>query len=204
MKRNFHERNIDFLWKSFLNGDDKCFSIIYQQHIERLLSYGKKLSSDTGLLHDCIQEVFIDLFLKREKLGGNIKNLKSYLFVALRNALIKKIIRSKKFEQLDVEKSKDELVFDIEYSFQDKLIEQEISTEIKDKLWEAINKLPSKQKEIIYLKFEEEMDYPEISDILNISVESARKLLYRALLSLREKVAPITIGTLFLIFSKKS
>ena len=188
---NSNNESIDFLWHSFLNGNDNSFAVIYQQHNDSLLSYGYKLSYDKDMVSDCIQEIFIDL-LKKKKLGANIKNLKAYLFVALRNNLIKKITKSRKQEMLEVKKSQEESIFNVEYSYQDKIIESELSSEIKTKLNNAVKSLPSRQKEIIYLKFEEGLDYNEISDVLKISVESARKLLHRALLSLREIVKPST------------
>ncbi len=77
------EKNIDFLWQSFLDGDDKSFSYIYELHINGLLAYGLKIATDREIVHDSIQEVFMDLFLKRKKIDVKIRNLKSYLFVAL-------------------------------------------------------------------------------------------------------------------------
>ena len=194
--------SLEFLWQSFLNGDDKSFSVIYQRHIYALLAYGMKLCSDRELVHDCIQEIFIDLFLKRKKVNISIKNLKSYLFVSLRNCIIKKITRGKSYDSLDTAAVSESMEFNIEYSFQDKLIELEISNEIKQKLRAAIINLPDRQKEIIYLKFEEGLDYKEISAILKISVESARKLLHRALLTLRDVVDPNIIQLLFLVSFK--
>jgi len=187
---NGNSESIDFLWRSFLNGDDKSFSAIYERHISSLLSYGYKLSHNRELVRDCIQEIFIDLFSKKEKLSANIKNLKAYLFVALRNNLIKKIAQRRKQEILEIKKGREENIFNVEYSHQYQLIELEVSNEIKSKLNAAVNSLSSRQKEIIYLKFNEELDYKEISDILKISVESSRKLLHRALLSLREIIKP--------------
>lgn len=61
---------LEYLWKSFQKGDDKSFSIIYQQHIGSLLLYGSKLSHDRELVRDCIQEIFVNLFLKRKKRAG--------------------------------------------------------------------------------------------------------------------------------------
>jgi RNA polymerase sigma factor (sigma-70 family) len=196
--------NLNFLWKSFLKGDDKSFSLIYQQHIDGLFLYGSKLSTDRELVRDCIQEVFIDLFLKRKKVSREIVNLKSYLFVSLRNGIIKKLKQSRIFESIGEKEDETEAPFNIEYEFQDQLIQLEISQEIIAKLQSKIKNLPPRQKEIIYLKFEEEMDYPEIAPILKISVESARKLLYRALLTLRKTVDPSIAQTLFFIFFKNS
>jgi len=196
--------NLDFLWKSFLRGDDKSFSLIYQQHISGLFLYGSKLCADRELVRDCIQEIFVDLFLKRKKMSGEIVNLKSYLFVSLRNCILKKAEKTRKLESVGGNDDEKGGPFYTEYNFLDKYMELEISNEIKEKLQSNINNLPSRQKEIIYLKFEEEMDYPEIARILKISVESARKLLYRALLTLRKTIDPSVAQTLFLFFFKKS
>lgn len=103
---------------------------------------------------------------------------------------------------VEIKPEEEEFNFRVEYSFQDRLIEEEISDERKEILQSAIKELPAKQKEIIYLKFEEEMDYSEIATIQNITVESARKLLYRALLSLRTKIDSDIFHTFFLIFFK--
>jgi RNA polymerase sigma factor (sigma-70 family) len=183
-------KNIDFLWRSFLKGDDKSFSLIYRQHIEGLFSYGINLCAEREVVKDCIQEIFIDLFQKRKKISIQIRNLKSYLFVALRNCIVKKISLKRKHDLLDIQNEDQELKFQIEYCFRNNLIEPELSDEIKNKLHAAINNLPDRQKEIIYLKFEEEMDYPHIAEILKISIESARKLMYRSLISLKKIVRP--------------
>lgn len=196
----YNEVEITNLWKSFLDGDDKSFSLIYELYIKQLISYGYKLCSDHEIVHDSLQETFIDLFLKRRKLNVNIKNLKAYLFVSLRNCLIKKINSKKRFELHDLKDDKIEFNFSVEYSYQDKLIQDEISLELKNVLQAATKKLPPKQKEIIYLKFEEEMSYPEISEIMVISIESARKLLYRALLTLRKEIPSDRFSSILFIF----
>lgn len=196
----FREEEIVLLWESFLSGNDKSFSTIYDLHINQLISYGYKLCPDKEIVHDGLQEIFIDLFLKRNKLNVDIKNLKAYLFVSLRNCLIKKIKSKKRLELHDIKDDNFEFNFNVEYSYQDKLIENEISEELKNVLQAATKKLPPKQKEIIYLKFEEEMSYPEISEIMVISIESARKLLYRALLSLRKEIPSDRFTPLLFIF----
>lgn len=196
--------HMKLLWQSFLKGDDHSFALIYQHYVEGLLSYGYKFNIERELVRDALQEVFTDLYLKRDHIHIEIENLKGYLFTALKNNLLKKILKQKKFGFDDIDTIKAELHFENEYSFQDQLIEMEISIETRQKLRHAIENLSSKQKEIIFLKFEEEMDYPEIAKILNITVESARKQLYRALKSLRELLDPKTLQLFFAFFRKKN
>jgi len=196
--------NLDFLWHAFLNGDDKVFSVIYQQHVDRLLLYGRKLCPNKEWIHDSIQEVYLDLFLKRRKLGGKkIENLKAYLFVAFRNKLFKKMMKERKFQTLRLNGELEHNLFQSDYNIQNQIIDFELSREIKEALVKAVSALPSKQKEIIYLKFEEELEYSEIAEILKISIESARKLLYRALISLRKTLDQKQVQVLLYLFQKK-
>jgi RNA polymerase sigma factor (sigma-70 family) len=194
---------VQLLWQSFLKGDDRSFAAIYQHFGQGLLSYGCKFNVEREMVKDALQEVFTDLYLKRNHLHVSIDNLKGYLFTALKNNLLKKILKKKKTGFDAIEMVKPELRFEIEYSFQEQLIQMEISKETTKKLHQAIDALSSKQKEIIFLKFEEELDYREIAAILNITVESARKQLYRALKSLRELLDPKTIQLFLHLFSKK-
>jgi RNA polymerase sigma factor (sigma-70 family) len=198
------KNNIDtfILWNSFLNGDDKAFVTIYHALINALLSYGKKLTSDHELLHDAIQEIYIDLYQKRSVQHLPIINLKAYIFIALRNCIVKKILQNRIFDDKVTDHHLPE-EFNIEYSFEDQLIRREISEEKRQRLQKAIITLSPGQKEIIYLKFEEELDYSEISKLMNITIESARKQLYRALFSLRQILDNESFLILFSILRKK-
>ncbi|MCW0481873.1 RNA polymerase sigma factor [Gaoshiqia sediminis] len=196
--------HIDFYWQSFVAGDDRSFTNLYQQVAGNMMAYGSKFNIDRELVGDALQDVFVDLYLKRDRLGINIKNPKAYLFIALKNNLLKKIASNKKWQFQLLEDKGAELEFATEYSIQDQLVEQEVSAEIQEKIKRAIAGLSPRQKEIIYLKFEEELDYPEVARILGISMESARKQLYRALKTLREIIDKKTLTNLLLIFLKKS
>lgn len=193
----------DYTWQAFLIGDENAFTKVYHRYAESLFSFGRKFNVDEQLLDDAVQEVFVDLFLKRQKLAGSIKNVKAYLFVALKNNLLKKIDKSRRLPTLGLDNFRD-LNFVIEYDAQQNMINSEIEDETNQRLTEAINQLSKKQKEIIYLKFEEELDYPEIAQVLKIGVESARKQIYRAIKSLRESLDHQELNTLFYIFLKKS
>lgn len=194
---------IDFQWQAFLNGDEKAFSAIYNRFAVNLYAYGKKFSVDEQLLDDAVQEVFVDFYMKRQSIVQEVKNPKAYLFVALKNNLLKKISLKKRITNIGFDNFR-HLNFEVEYDAQEKLISSEIEEESRGKLQEAINQLSKKQKEIIYLKFEEELDYPEVAEVLQISIDSARKQLYRAIKSLRLSLDFEEINALIHLFIKKS
>ena len=69
------------------------------------------------------------------------------------------------------------------------IIENENQEEKTKGLSKALGSLSSRQREAIHLKFNSEMTYEEISEILDISVESARTLIYRSIKELRKNIS---------------
>lgn len=188
------------IWKRFLAGDKEAFAVIYKKHLDILYRYGTKLYTDEDMVKDAIQEVFLDLYLNRGKNKSNPEYLKYYLILALKRILLKKVKQSRKMvddSQVDV------LYFEPEYCIEQSIIEHEEEAEITRRVGAALTKLPSKQKEALYLRFNESMDYPAIAQILEISVESVRKQVYRALKTVRETVGANPL-ILWLVLSKKN
>jgi len=191
------------IWESFLGGNDKSFSVFYFLHINRLLAYGKKFTCETEIVNDAIQEIFVDFYENRKKLSESIENPVGYLMVSLRNKILKKKENLRKGSAHTLSPGEVE-EFNVQYSFQDSIINQEITLEILEKLRKAIQNLTSGQREVIYLRFEEGLSYQEISRIMEITVESARKQVFRAVSSLRIILDPTHFYNFFTIILKKS
>lgn len=178
------ENNIWLVWKSFQSGDKEAFAYLYNLYVDVLYCYGTKLSKNEEMVKDAIQEVFLDLYLKRDKNETNPENLKYYLILALKRNLIKKLKRDRKLVYTET----NELLFEPEYSIEKTIIDQELVVAINRSVSNALNRLPSKQKEALYLRFNEALEYNEIAKLLNISIESVRKQVYRALKTLRKSL----------------
>ncbi|WP_240051083.1 RNA polymerase sigma factor, partial [Bacteroides salyersiae] len=71
---------------AFEEGDATAFSKLYDLNVNLLFSYGCKLTTDRELLKDCIHDVFVKMYTKKEELK-HVENFKSYLFISLRNRL---------------------------------------------------------------------------------------------------------------------
>ena len=80
------------LFASFQAGNMAAFSQLYNLHINVLFNYGLKLTIDKELLQDCIHDVFVKLYTKRDELGV-IDNVRSYLFISLKNKLCDELRR---------------------------------------------------------------------------------------------------------------
>ena len=192
----------DFLnnvWSRFKSGEQEAFAILYNQHVDQLYSYGARLCKDEEAVKDALQELFLELYLKREKITTDPENLRFYLLLALKRTLIKKLQSDRKITH----SFNEAIDFEPEYSIEFQIIEQEKDAEINRKVLKALIQLPAKQKEAVYLRFNESLEYNEIAGILEISVESVRKQVHRALKTVREIIGKEADAFMFALFSKK-
>ncbi len=199
MGKEGKNNNWKAIWNLFKSGDKEAFAILYNLHIDKLYHYGSKLCKDEAMVKDSLQEIFLELFLKREKINIAPEHLKYWLILALKRNLIKKLQIGRKFSH----KFKESVDFMPEYSIEFQIIEKESDAEVNYRILKALNQLPSRQKEVIYLRFNESLEYIEIARILDINIESARRHVHRAIKTVRELVDNKSVKVLFTFFIKK-
>lgn len=173
------------LWEGLQAGNQKAYSSIYEQYVGQLYTYGKKLSLNTSLVEDAIQEVFIELWRYHASLG-QVRSIKAYLFTCLR----RQIIRSIKKENILVfnDDYLKEDSFELEFSAQELLIQAQDKQAETARIKNALNQLTLRQKEIIYLKFFQELSYEEIGQMMDLSQRSTYNLVSKALAMLKDKL----------------
>jgi len=177
------EVNTDYLlWKRIKDGETQAFHELYMLYAEILFSFGTIYSKDQELVKDCIHDLFFDLFKYRKNLADN-DHIRNYLFKSL-----KRKIQSPKSGKLS-------LVYTSAYQEESEkksntlaLDDNESQEETIEKIKKAMVKLSDHQQEVLHLKFQVGLSYPEIAKILEISVESVRTLVYRAVKTIKEEL----------------
>jgi RNA polymerase sigma factor (sigma-70 family) len=171
------------IWRAFNKGNEMAFNFIYRTYASMLLQYGAQFSRDEYILQDCIQNIFIDLRRKRGRLS-EVQSIKAYLFKILQREVIRSINREKGSNYST--KGLDDNFFLVEVSHETKLIQDEYDEEKKQMIEAAMKQLTVRQRQAILLLYEEGMNYNEIAEVMELNeVKSARKIVYRALASLK-------------------
>lgn len=145
-----------------------------------LYQYGMRLMNNHNLVEEAIQELFVELLSYNNQLE-QVENIKAYLIVAFRKKLFKLLKKEQSFQ-------KDIKVLDfaeIAFSAEDFIINEEEDTAQKHRLLEAINNLPKRQKELVYLKYFSGLDNKEISTVMKISYQGVLNMLSKAMKKLR-------------------
>ena len=170
------------IWSDLKEGKQSALESIYNKHIDYLLQYGAKFSRDTLLVEDCVHDLFFDLWRNRSGLSMT-NSIRAYLLVALRRSIIK---RSQKRQKQFSDKEPEEFNFKAELAIDEVIIQGEISAEQAAQLNQAIQDLSSRQREVLYLKYFQEVPYEEIAEIMDIGYQSVRNLVSSAIKALRK------------------
>ncbi|MCF2487705.1 RNA polymerase sigma factor [Dyadobacter sp. CY347] len=164
-------------WSLLQKQDSTAFECIYKTYARLLHNYGYRLVADKELVKDTVQDLFVQLWKNAANLPA-VTSVKAYLIVALRRELLRRITRQRQFVHQETELS--------EESAEQQLIEEQTGEMISDGLSKFIQKLPTRQREIIFLKYYSGLSTEEIAAAMDLTSGSVYKLVYKALESLKE------------------
>ncbi len=176
MQQRYSDKSDFELWEAIrTNGDKEAFSVFYKNHATLLFKYGYSIYANEAHIYDCIQELFMNIWLKRKSISFE-SSPKNYLLISLRRLILKKKPKDHtvKIEDLD-ELEKAENTFSEEVSKM---------PEIK----RVLQSLPERQKEAVYLKYMENLPYEEIASIMNITIPSVYKAVSAGIKKIRQKM----------------
>ena len=149
------------------NNDEAAFTLIYQYLYKKLVQFSFSLVRSKELAEETVEDVFVKLWSKRET-AAQIDNLVVYLYVAVKNTSLNAI--SKKANELvnapfDFLETAAPVITTDPYDLL-------ITGEMMAKMNTVIENLPPRCKLIFKLVREDGLRYKEVSEILNISVNT--------------------------------
>lgn len=192
-----YENDQSTRWQQFCAGDKSAFAEIAEWNYTALYHYGTRFTTDRDLIKDCIQDLFLEVWEKRESLTYIIA-IKPYLFQSLRNNLIRRVKRQSVFSVISSNDS--EAVEDI--SSEHDWISAETDQLTSDRLKHALELLPKRQREALYLKYYENLSYEEIAEVMGLQRQAVANYLQYGIQKLREywqfKTILLTLITSFI------
>ncbi len=161
------------------------FSSLYDAHIDNLFAFGSKFTTDREMIKDCIQDVFVKLFTKRDSLE-TVDNIESYLYVSLRNRINDEFRRNVRLCDKEINDSSMKPIAELEEYNRECLEEQQM---LSARIEKFFDRLSPRQRQIINLYYMEQRKYDDICRIMGINYQSVRNLMHRSILRLRSFAA---------------
>ncbi|MEM1222395.1 MAG: sigma-70 family RNA polymerase sigma factor [Verrucomicrobiota bacterium] len=153
---------------------------VVEAHAAELTRYATSILGDADAAKDVVQDSFIRLWREpREQIADHVR---PWLFRVCRNRALdlkRKVARMKPLAEANTTKTP------VDAPGPGQVTEQRDSSA---QLLKLIQSLPENQREVVRLKFQNDLSYKEIADVTQLSVSNVGFLLHTAIKTLRAKV----------------
>ena len=158
--------------------DENVFHQLYNNYYKALVNYAMQMLGTQDSAEDVVQNAFMQLWQQgRQSRGDN--HIRAFLYNITRNAAIDRLRH-------------DKIVQDYQESYEINANGEEDSIfteEVFRQLFEEIDRLPSRQREIFLLLMKGQKNR-EIAENLNIAEGTVKKLRFRGMKTLRQRMNP--------------
>lgn len=188
--------------KQLKEGNEQAYKHLYDQHYQILCHVAAQYVRDDFLAETIVGDVIFHLWEIRETVEIST-SLRSYLMVGVRNRCLDFL--KKQYNQREVAMSATGLqdfpvlqyVKESDYPL-GRLLEQELEGEVM----KAISRLPDECRKVFHMSRFEERKYDEIAQMLNISVNTVKYHIKRALNLLHEDLGKYLTVAVLLLFER--
>lgn len=172
----------------FVSDPKAAFRLLFDTYHMPLCIYAVQLTDSFTLAEDIVQEFFI-YFWEKKSYQNITTSLRNYLYLSIRNATL---LHLKKNKLVSIEELSDN-----EFNVTDDFYEEEELYELEKQLMEELQKLPPQEIAVIKAVVLENKRYKEAAEELNISVNTLKTHLSRAMKELRKRNMLLQLITLF-------
>ena len=162
---------------------DVIYQTLFRRYYPSLIFYATRLVGEEDA-EDVVQDVFVELWRRKNSIEIG-DQLQAFLYRAVYTRSLEEINqRRAEFYQPD----------------NNEVIQQIEDRELRKEIYDAINELPDKCKEVFKLSYLHDMKNKEIADALGVSLRTVEAHMYKALKYLRSRLNPLWIILLFFLW----
>lgn len=181
------ERSDEELLQLFESGRIEAFNEIVMRYKDSLYNYLKKFTGGSPDCKDIVQEAFIQLY-EYQKRTRDIKNFRAWIFRITINKAKKKFMLSSRLQVSSFDDYEDHESYLNKYhagEFTEEITEFDEGKAPLEVLQEALDELDGASRSAVLLRYDEDLDYDTIAEILAVPVGTVKSRINRG----REKIS---------------
>ncbi|ASZ10658.1 sigma-70 family RNA polymerase sigma factor [Chitinophaga pendula] len=159
----------DEQWERLRQGEESALFSIYQQYYNQLYKYGLRVTGDASLVADHINQVFMELWEHHGSLK-EVRNVKGYLLTYLKRKIFRDQEQRRRHDLFLKEQVNEDLSFQL--SVEEHMIQLQLREDQRRQLLAAVNNLSLRQRELIRLRYFDELSYEEIARKTRLSTRT--------------------------------
>lgn len=171
---------------SYVNGNNQAFDLLLSRNQSKLFSYILFVVHDQDLANDIFQETFVKVITKlQERKYVDSGKFSAWIMRIAHNVIMdwyrdnraQNIVEATEYNDLSNINSNSCL----DYNIEDRYINEQVLRDVK----KMMNLLPPTQREIVFMRFYQEMSFKEIAETTGVSINTALGRMRYAILNLR-------------------
>ena len=178
------------LIRRFQRGQPGAFDALFERYKDYVYRVAFFVTRNSGDAEEASQEAFLDLLraLPRFKLDGPAR-FETWLYKITVNRCRSRF-RRKRLPSADWDELADELVAGVNGDPEHSALKRET----RDTIWQAVDRLPDAQREVVALRYLSDLSYDEIAEALGINPGTVKSRLFYAHQALQQTLSPMANG----------
>lgn len=173
------------LVRAYAQGDNEAFDTLLKRHQERIFNYILRIIKNEDIANDIFQETFVKAILTIKQ-GRYTENGKFPAWISrIAHNLIIDYYRQEKSENLQSADLDDVDVLNRKELCEDTIEDVIISDQIREDVKYLIRELPHLQREVLKMRYYQNLSFKEIAEITGVSINTALGRMRYAILNLR-------------------
>jgi RNA polymerase sigma-70 factor (family 1) len=171
---NSNNQILDYWREVVFNSDSKAFEQLFYSINAKCIKFCRQYIHDKETAEEIVSDVFVDVWLNRNKLGHVLKP-EVYMLISIKNKALNHWKKSSHMQLVSI----DDEVTELPNTYRpDEELERK---ELMMQLDKAVNSLPNQCRIIFKLVKEDGMKCGEVAEVLNVSVRTVHTQIYRAM-----------------------
>ena len=174
---------------SYVSGNNKAFDLLLERNQSRLFSYILFIVHDRSMAEDLFQETFVKIISKlHEGKYSSSGKFVSWMLRIAHNAVMDWYRRQKNEKTMEVYNEND--LYGDSTSVLDANIENHfVKEQVLRDVQRMMNLLPITQREVVFMRFYQNLSFKEIAELTNVSINTALGRMSYAVMNMRRMAA---------------
>ena len=171
---------------SYIDGNNRAFDLLLSRTQSKLFTYIMFVVRDQDVANDIFQETFVKVIVKLKQRKYTNSGKFSAWLVRIAHNVIMDWYREQKSEKI-VEPTEDNDLSNLggnkllDLNVENHFVNEQVLADVK----KMMNMLPPSQREVVFMRFYQEMSFKEIAEATNVSINTALGRMRYAILNLR-------------------
>ncbi|MBO5718278.1 MAG: sigma-70 family RNA polymerase sigma factor [Bacteroidales bacterium] len=174
------------LVEMFANGNNQAFDILLERHKDRVYNYILLIVRNREMAEDIFQETFMRAIMTIKQ-GRYMENGKfsSWICRIAHNQIIDIYRRERNEKTVSNEEYEEQDLFNdaklCEENIEDKMVREQVLQDVNNLMLH----LPDEQREVVYMRYYQDLSFKEIADITGVSINTALGRMRYAVMNMR-------------------